>query len=147
MGLYLEKGLIRLKNIPFGYDMVEGNIIVNKEEAKVIKDILNNYLSGMSMAKAAEAAGVTMTQKQVKRMIENRRYLGDDFYPSILTRAQVDAFEAERVKRENEYGGIRYRKSIDIRVATNFRFCREVNKYNNPIKQAEYIYSLIESEV
>jgi DNA invertase Pin-like site-specific DNA recombinase len=38
-------------NIPYGYNYVNGNLIINQDEAKYVKRIFNQYLKGMSMKK------------------------------------------------------------------------------------------------
>ena len=127
-----------MKHTPYGYDIVGGKAVVNKEQADIIRSICSNYLSGMSMTTAAKSAGVTMTHSRVKHLLQNKRYLGDDFY---------QAFEAERLKRDAAYKGIRYRRNMDIQIPVAFKIPRVISKYKDPVKQAEYAYVLIESEV
>ena len=38
-----------MKHTPYGYDIVGGVAVVNEEQAAVIRQICENYLSGMSM--------------------------------------------------------------------------------------------------
>ena len=38
----------------------------------------------MALAKAAAAAGIETYHGTAKRLMENRHYLGDDFYPAII---------------------------------------------------------------
>lgn len=99
------------------------------------------------MTAAAKDAGVNMTHSRVKHLLQNKRYLGDDFYPQILTEEFAQAFETERLKRDAAYKGVRYRRTVDIQISVDFRMSRLVTKYQDPIKQAEFAYSLIESEV
>ena len=96
-----------MKHTPYGYDIVGGKAVVNEEQADIIRSICSNYLSGMSMTAAAKDAGVTMTHSRVKHLLQNKRYLGDDFYPPILTEELAQAFETERLKRDATYKGDR----------------------------------------
>ena len=57
-----------MKHTPYGYDIVGGKAVVNKEQADIIRSICSNYLSGMSMTTAAKSAGVTMTHSRVKHL-------------------------------------------------------------------------------
>lgn len=136
-----------MKHTPYGYDIVGGKAVVIEEQADVIRKICNNYLSGMSMTAAAKEAGVIMTHSRVKHLLQNKRYLGDDFYPPILTEELAQAFEEERLKRDAAYKGVRYRRTVDIQIPDRFRMARLTTKYKDPIKQAEFAYSLIESGV
>ena len=136
-----------MKHTPYGYDIVGGKAVVNEEQADIIRKICSNYLSGMSMTAAAKDAGVTMTHSRVKHLLQNKRYLGDDFYPPILTEELAQAFETERLKRDAVYKGIRYRRNMDIQIPVAFKMSRVISKYTDPVKQSEFAYALIESEV
>jgi len=41
-------------NIPYGYDYVDGKLLVNEDEAKQVKNIFQMYLNGLSMKKIAD---------------------------------------------------------------------------------------------
>lgn len=137
-----------MKHTPYGYDIVGGAAVINEEQAAVIRQICENYLSGMSMAQAALTAGINMKHSGVKRLMLNPRYLGDDFYPAILTAEIAQAVEAERQRRDALYKGKRYtRADAEITIPTDFSMRKLSTRYKDPVKQAEYAYSLIESEV
>lgn len=76
----------------------------------------------------------------------NPRYLGDDFYPAILTAEIHQAVEAERQRRDALYQGKRYtREEFEISIPTSFTMRKLSIRYKDPVKQAEYAYSLIEA--
>ena len=55
-------------NIPYGYDYVDGKLIVNQKEAPIVKRIFEQYLSGHSMDKIAkELNGEGIPSKQNKK--------------------------------------------------------------------------------
>ena len=83
-----------MKHTPYGYDIVDGKAVINEEQAEKMRALCENYLSGMSMAGAAKAAGVKASHSNIKKMMHNTRYLGDDFYPAILTFETVQAVVA-----------------------------------------------------
>ena len=81
-------------------------------------------------------------------MLQNKHYLGDDFYPAIITQETFYAVTAELNKRSEKLGrNNRYQAPIIKRPPTTFRIDETTEKYDNPIRQAEYCYSLIESVV
>ena len=90
-----------------------------------------------------------MKHSSAKRMMQNSHLLGDDFYPAIIDQETYDAFEAERQRREKTLGrNKRKKKTMEARPApTAFRMRKPVMVNTDPYKQAEYLYSLIESEV
>ncbi|WP_412758911.1 recombinase family protein [Metabacillus fastidiosus] len=38
---------------PLGYDLVEGELVINEQEAEIVRKIFNFYLSGKGMCKIA----------------------------------------------------------------------------------------------
>lgn len=138
-----------MKHTPYGYKIVDGIAVVNEKEAKVIQKICDNYISGMSFVKAASDAGLSMKHTGVKRLMLNKRYLGDEFYPEILTEETVKKVKKEMSLREKVLGRERKKKKIISKgvIYTKFYIPKIDLKYTDPIKQAEYVYSLIEREV
>lgn len=137
-----------MKHTPYGYDIVGGMAVINEEQAAAIRQTCENYLSGMSMTQAARAAGINLKHSGVKRLMLNPRYLGDDYYPAILTPEIAQSVEAERQRRDALYKGKRYtREEVTVFIPTAFTMRKLSTRYKDPVKQAEYAYSLIESEV
>ena len=133
-----------MKHTPYGYDIVGGAAVINEEQAANLRKLCENYLSGMSFVQAAKDVGLEMKHSGVKRLMQNPRYLGDDFYPAILTAEIAQAVEAERLRRDALYKGTRYTKeAVTTVIPTRFVMKRTALKYQNPIKQAEYAYSQI----
>lgn len=133
-----------MKHTPYGYDIVGGAAVINEEQAANLRKLCENYLSGMSFVQAAKDVGLEMKHSGVKRLMQNPRYLGDDFYPAILTAEIAQAVETERLRRDALYKGTRYTKEVVTTVIpTRFSMKRTAPKYQDPIKQAEYAYSQI----
>lgn len=90
-----------------------------------------------------------MQHSSVKRILQNEHYLGDTFYPAIIDRETFDAAEEERKRREGALGrDNRPKKKTCSRVPqTRFRMRKTDQVCNDPYEQAQYLYSLIESEV
>ena len=133
-----------MKHTPYGYDIVGGAAVINEKQAANLRNLCENYLSGMSFVQAAKDVGLEMKHSGVKRLMQNPRYLGDDFYPAILTAEIAQAVEAERLRRDALYKGTRYTKeAVTTVIPTRFSMKRTAPKYQDPIKQAEYAYSQI----
>ena len=136
--------------ILYGYRIVGGKAVVNDEEAEMIRTTAENYLSGMSFVKAAEAAGLTRNHGTVRKMLENPNYLGTDFYPAILDEKTFYAIAVERNKRIGWIDRDTQSKKIPkpLEIHTDYKIPKKVEqKYTDPYLQAEYAYSLIQSEV
>ena len=124
---------------PYGYSIENGCATIKEDEANKIRKLYENYLSGMALAKAAAAAGIETYHGTAKRLMENRHYLGDDFYPAIIDQETYDKAAAIRLNRK---------KNVESAASpTGFRMAAAEQHYEDPRLQAEYLYSLIESEV
>ena len=89
-------------NIPYGYNYVNNELVVNKKEATVVKDIFSLYLDGLSMKKIADylnRQNIPTKQKKkwrsqtISKILKNSLYCGtfhwsdyehENVYPSII---------------------------------------------------------------
>lgn len=134
---------------PFGYRIENGVAVICEDQAEQIRKIYAGYLGGLSLRNAAKEAGIKMVHASVRRLLQNPYLLGDDFYPAIIDRDTFDAFEAERKRREEALGrDNKQKKTVEsVPAPTSFRMAQAAETFSDPYQQAEYIYSLIESEV
>lgn len=133
---------------PYGYIIENGCAIIDKEKASKIRMLYENYLSGMALAKAAAEAGIETYHGTAKRLMENQHYLGDDFYPAIIDRETYDKAAEKRTRRAGKLGRLNRKKTAKpAAIPTCFHFAEAETEYEDPRLQAEYLYSLIESEV
>lgn len=82
-----------------------------------------------------------------KRLMETTHYLEDSFYPAIIDKDTYQKAQEERKSRATALG--RNNKKTQMRklqIPTRFHMGEVAALYDNPVKQAEYLYSLIESE-
>lgn len=136
-----------MRYIPYGYKIRNGAAVIDEKEAEQIRTLFSEYLSGLSLTTAAEKVGIKMYHAGVKRLLQNRRYLGDDYYPAIIDRETFDKAEGERVKRAEALGRIKeLKKPEKPKYLTRFYAETPEQKYSDPFRQAEYAYSLIERE-
>lgn len=132
---------------PYGYKIEKGKAVVDESAAAQVRKLYKNYLSGLSLINAAKFSGLNLQHSSAKRMMRNRHYLGDDFYPAIIDKEIFDAVEEELSKRSSMLGRNDRRTETKVKKPpTAFRIGEITENYFNPMMQAEYIYSLIESE-
>lgn len=131
---------------PFGYRIQNGMAVVCDEEVRQIKEIYKGYLSGLCYVAAAQKAGLRMTHGCVKRLLQNRHYLGDEFYPAIIEPEMFDAAEQERQRRSTQLGRDNRKKTFSdqIQIQTDFIMKKATKVAAEPYAQAEYLYSLVE---
>lgn len=132
---------------PYGYKIENGIAVIDEKKAENIRNLFQNYLSGLSLSVAAKTAGINTYHGTAKRMMSNKRYLGDDYYPAIIDKETYEKIEEERLKRAKKLGRIFEPKIKDNpSILQNFSMGQVTKKHTNPFKLAEYVYSLIESE-
>lgn len=136
-----------MTHTPYGYDIVDGKAVINEKTVEQVRSFFQNYLKSMALTKAAELAGMKLCHGSAGRMLRNKHYLGDDYYPQIIDKETFDKVEDVRVKKATNLGRIREWKADDKKeVPRAFIFRPAETKYSDPFRQAEYVYGLIESE-
>lgn len=133
---------------PLGYRIEEGKAVIDEEAAAKIRQLYKNYLGGLSLTNAAKEAGINALHAGTKRILQNVHYLGDDFYPAIIDKETFHAAGEEIRRRSTMLGrDNRYKAPVAKKVPILFHIGNIEEYFDNPVKQAEYLYSLIESVV
>ncbi|MDL2205279.1 recombinase family protein [Eubacteriales bacterium OttesenSCG-928-N13] len=136
-----------MRHAPYGYRIENGRAVIEETEAEQIKKLFQAYLSGASLTNAGIAAGIDARHTGIGRMLRNKRYLGDGFYPSLIDPETFAAAEVERLRRAELLGRADKVKTIDKpAVPVAFILTEAKQTLDDPFQQAEYIYSLIETE-
>ena len=80
-------------------------------------------------------------------MMLNRKYLGTDYYPALITEDIMEQVKAELTRRAGKLGRVFEPKEQDLPIVpTRFQFGKEEMSFDNPFLQAQYMYELIEGE-
>jgi len=137
-----------MAHTPFGYAIVNGKIEVHAKEAEQLKLLIASYLSGQSLANAARESGINRSHGGITRILTDERYLGNELFPRLISKEQFEQLKNERFKRANKLGRLNRTKEEEPFISCfKFTIGEVEDKYDNPIKQAEYVYSLIKEEV
>ncbi len=130
---------------PYGYRIENGQAVLDEAAASVIRKLYENYLSGMGLTNAARKSGLTTYHGTAKRILQNKYYLGDNFYPTIIEKETFDVVSAELVKRATQLGRLDKVKATVLKpIPTSFTMKHPGKELPNPLRQAKYLYSLIE---
>lgn len=132
---------------PYGYRIENGIAVIDEKQAQQVRGLFEGYISGLALTVAAERAGLKLFHGSAGRMLRNRKYLYDGYYPAIIDKATFERAEEERLKRAKALGRV-YEKVEPIKAENPMIFTipKFQDKYKNPLQQAEYAYSLIECE-
>ena len=137
-----------MRHIPYGYRIENGRAVIDEEQAATVRDFFQNYISGMALMPAAEKVGLNLYHGSAGRMLRNKKYLGDDYYPAIIDKETFDKAEEIRMSRAKALGRVwELEGKKDILFPTNFTMPAVKKVSDDPFEQAAYAYSLIESEV
>lgn len=137
-----------MTHTPYGYRIEGGKAIIDETAAGQVKELFEGYNSGLVLTVAAEKAGLKLYHASAKRMLQNERYVGDDYYPSIVDSEVFNKANNEIRRRALALGRIKeYREPLPPTPQTRFKMSRQTNFFDDPFVQAEYMYGLIESEV
>lgn len=77
--------------------------------------------------------------------MQNRRYLGNGFYPQLIDEETFNAAREERLRREKILGrdGLPKKEKPAPRILTEFTIGKITKQYANAVRQVEYAYGKI----
>ena len=133
---------------PLGYRIENGVAVVDEKAAEQVQALYQSYLSGGSLRTVAIKVGIDAFHAGIGKILKNRHYLGDDYYPAIIDPDIFAAVQKERIRRASALGRIREPKEDKAVIySTTFHIIEGAQIYEDPFAQASYAYNLIESEV
>lgn len=135
--------MLKNRNIPFGYCIKGGEYAVNDTEAEAIRQIFAQYIGGDSLKTIAAQMTVpyntcktVWNKNMVSRVLENRRYLGENGYPAIIP--QYDFNTANQIKATRYIKGERKESSPQTEqrpIRTIYEPTEEIQRKTNQISQ------------
>ena len=99
----MEKGSFSPSSAPYGYRLVNGELVVEQNEAATVRWIYMSYLSGLSPDHIArqlmmtETTGKVWTRHTVEYILKNEKYMGD-----ALLQKQYTTDTLPRQKKNNK---------------------------------------------
>lgn len=112
------------RHMPIGYKLVDGKIQLDEPKAAVVKRIFADYLSGVStsaLAKRMTEMGflnannkASWNHGSIGKILENVKYLGDEFYPQMISTELFEQVQKHRKERCDQLG-----RSIQPNSANN----------------------------
>ncbi len=135
--------MLKNRNIPFGYCVINGKYAINEKEAEAVRKIFVDYIGGKSLkAIAAEmqipynSGKAVWNKNMVCRVLENSKYLGENGFPKIISKEDFE--QATRIKSERNT----YRKPAPqaepqkpILTATEYEPTEEIERMTNEINR------------
>lgn len=135
-----------MSTVIFGYCIKGGKIEIDPVNGPRVQSIFRDYLNGYSLTDVALKNGFKF-HGAIKRILINQTYLGDKYYPLLITPEIFNRVQAELQQRALHLGRTNLpTQQAEFYPQTKFKMNRSHHRYNIPAKQAEYLYQLIESE-
>lgn len=138
----MKNGTYRLSQAPYGYRLDEkGGFLICPEEAKVVRKIFGDFLSGKSIREIANELAQAQVPKLkgnpvwsatgVSYILTNERYMGDELFQKRFT---TDAFPFKKVKNRGEKSQFYAENTHEAIVSPNvFRLAQELLKKKNQL--------------
>ena len=105
----MERGEYLLKNTLYGYDLIDHQLVINEEEAEVVRRIYRDYTTGKSLRQIIHELneeqipkhGVVgiWSRRSVLYILQNEKYVGDQMYRK---RYRTETFPFKRMKNYGE---------------------------------------------
>ena len=135
--------MLKNRSIPFGYCMVNGKYALNAPEAETVRKIFDKYIGGKSLKTIAAEMQIpyntgkaVWNKNMVCRVLENKKYIGENGYPQIITAEDFEQAAYIKVERNT------YRKpnpQDKIRqpeiIITNYEPTDEIQRMTNEINR------------
>ena len=94
-----------IRKQPFGYRIEMGEVVVHPKEAGIVRFIYREYIAGATFKSLENALrnqdipydrGKLWNKNMVARILGDRRYIGENDYPAIITPGDMDAVQRIR---------------------------------------------------
>ncbi len=104
-----QNGTYKIGCSPYGYDAVDGELIVNEQQAEIVRFIFSEILSGKSLHKIADALnqrnipskkGGRWKANALRNMVVNEKYIGDALFQKTYSDSQFNRHKNDGEKEQ-----------------------------------------------
>lgn len=124
---------MKKRNCPYGYYFKNGHIDIQPKEQAIVTEIYDSYLSGNSLLNISNELSsrnveymphvVGWNRARLKRILEDKHYLGNDTYPAIITQKTYDAVQKVKESRNTQKSVDRQADIFQIAVPVRCPVC------------------------
>lgn len=141
---------MKKRNILYGYQCIEGIIKLHPQEMTVVKEIFKAYTEGKSLFELSKwlnkrqieyMLGVTEWNKaRIMRILEDKRYLGDDRYPALIEQGAYDIVQEISYNRCDQKNTDRQADIFKLNIPVKCPSCNSIlkrivdNRWSTPPK-------------
>ncbi|MDD4646009.1 MAG: recombinase family protein [Bacteroidales bacterium] len=104
-----QNGTYKIAYSPYGYDAVDGELVVNEQQAEIVRLIFSEILSGISLHKIADdlnqrnipsKRGGHWKATTIRGMVGNEKYIGDAIFQKTYSDSQFNRHKNEGEKEK-----------------------------------------------
>lgn len=102
------------RHTPLGYHIQNGKAEIDSETAELVREVFTTYLAGTStyrIAKDFTQRGIlnashkpSWNHGSIGKILENQKYLGDEFYPPLIEQSVFEQVQIRRRQRVKDLG-------------------------------------------
>lgn len=135
-----QNGSFRISFPPYGYDNVDGKLVVNKQQAQIVKFIFNQVLAGNSSIQVAKqlndrdvkpSRGGLWRDSTIRAIIKNEKYTGDALFQKTYAdcnfKRKINKGELDQYFVANHHDPIISHETFDAVQDVIIQRCKEKN--------------------
>lgn len=93
-----------MAHVPYGYKIENGVAVIDEVRGEQIKALFQGYLEGVGLQPLAARTGISKFHAALAKLLEDRRYLGDGYYPALIDKMTFHKVQEERNRRVERLG-------------------------------------------
>ncbi len=103
---------MKTRNVLFGYAYVGGRIVIQAKESGIVRGMFDAYMGGESLSSIAERLNKAKVEympkvygwnkSRIMRLLEDKRYLGTESYPTLITQNVHDEIQQLRMEKNTQ---------------------------------------------
>lgn len=107
---------MRIRNILYGYCYKDGRITIHESDSEIVKGVCKDYLNGKSLSAIANELNerqveympgvVGWNKARIMRMLEDKRYVGDDNYPAIIDQETYGRIQGLKQSKNSTHSNV-----------------------------------------
>lgn len=141
---------MKKRNILYGYQCIEGIIKLHPQEMAVVKEIFKAYTEGKSLLELSKWLNerqieympgvIEWNKSRIMRLLEDKRYLGDDRYPALIEQGAYDTVQKISYNRCDQKNTDRQADIFKLNIPVKCPSCNSIlkrivdNRWSTPPK-------------
>ena len=129
---------MKKRNILYGYQCIEGIIKLHPQEMAVVKEIFKAYIEGKSLLELSKCLNerqieympdvIKWNKARIMRILEDKRYLGDDRYPALIEQGIYDTVQEISYNRCDQKNTDRQADIFKLNIPVKCPSCNSILK-------------------